>query len=144
MEYERELQAVQTARLVEETIAGRDLHVVLAGDLDADPDAASVRFWTGRQALSGMSVCYRDAWESAHPGEPGHTFTPRNPLMADRDWPFRRIDYLFVRCGEHGGPTLDITACALAFDEPRDGVWASDHFGIVADLSAPTRRRAGP
>jgi hypothetical protein len=47
----------------------------------------------------------------------------------------------FACCGEHGGPTLDITACALAFDELRDGVWASDHFGIVADLSAPTRPR---
>ena len=139
MEHERELQAVRTARLVEEMAAGRDLHVVLAGDLDADPDAASVRFWTGRQALEGMSVCYRDAWERTHPGEPGHTFTPENPLMADWDWPFRRIDYIFVRCGEHGGPTLDITECALAFNEPRDGVWASDHFGIVADISAPTQ-----
>ena len=86
-----------------------------------------------------MSACYRDAWESAHPGEPGHTFTPRNPLMGDRDRPFRRIDYLSVRCGEHGGPTLAISACALTFDEPVDGVWASDHFGVVADLALPPR-----
>jgi endonuclease/exonuclease/phosphatase family metal-dependent hydrolase len=137
MEYERELQAVAAAQCIEALIGGRDLHVVLVGALDADPDAASVRFWTGRQSLGGMSICYRDAWESAHPGAPGHTFTPRNPLMIDWDWPFRRIDYVFVRCGEHGGPTLDVATCALAFDEPVEGVWASDHFGVLADLAVP-------
>jgi hypothetical protein len=31
--------------------------------------------------LGDTSVCYRDAWESAHPVDPGHTFSPRNPLV---------------------------------------------------------------
>jgi endonuclease/exonuclease/phosphatase family metal-dependent hydrolase len=138
--YERELQAVIAARFIEGLVGTRALPVVLAGDFDADPDATSVRFWSGRHALGDISVCYRDAWERAHPDEPGETFTPRNPLMRDHDWPFRRIDYIFVRCGEHGGPTLDITACALAFNEPVNGVWASDHFGVVADLAVPVAR----
>lgn len=140
LEYERELQAPSTGRFVEGLVGDRDVPVILFGDLDADPDAASVRFWTGRQALDGTSVCYRDCWESAHPNDPGHTFTPTSPLMGDRDWPFKRIDYLFVRCGEHGGPLLDIESCELAFDQPIDGVWASDHFGLVADLAVPTHR----
>lgn len=89
MKYERKLQAALTARLVEEMVAGRNLRMVLTGDLDADPDAISVRFWTGRQGSDDMSVCYRDVWESAHPGEPGPILTPRNPLMGDRDWSFR-------------------------------------------------------
>ena len=137
---ERELEAVAAARFVAGVVGERDLHVVLAGDLNADPDASSIRFWTGRTALDGTSVCYRDAWESARPGEPGHTFTPRNPLVTDWDWPFRRIDYVMVRCGEHGGPTLAIAACEFAFDEPVSGVWGSDHFGVIADLAVPTRR----
>jgi endonuclease/exonuclease/phosphatase family metal-dependent hydrolase len=137
MEYERELQAVITARFVEELVAERDRHVILVGDLDADPNSASARSWCGRQSLGGMSVCYRDTWESRHPDDPGHTFTPENPLMVDWDWPFRRIDCLFVRCGEHGGPTLAIAACERIFDQPVDGVWASDHFGLVADLAVP-------
>ncbi len=137
LEYERELQAVAVSGLIDRVAAGRDLHVVLAGDLDADPSAASIRYWTGRQSLHGTSVCYRDAWESAHPGEPGHTFTPDNPLMNGWDWPFRRIDYLLVRCGTHGGPTLAIRSCERIFDQPVDGVWASDHFGLMADLSLP-------
>jgi hypothetical protein len=41
-----------------------------------------------------------------------------------------------VRSGVHG-PTLQVADCRLAFDQPVDGVWASDHFGVVADLVAP-------
>jgi endonuclease/exonuclease/phosphatase family metal-dependent hydrolase len=141
-ERERELQAVTAARAIEARIAERPMHVVLAGDFTANPKAASVRFLTGRQSLEGESVCYRDAWEATHPGEPGETFTPRNHLLTDHDWPFRRLDYVLVRCGEHGGPTLAIAACELLFDEPVDGVWASDHFGVVADLTLPPARDA--
>ena len=142
-EHERELQTVIAARTIEEICEGRDsLHVVLAGDLDATPDAASVRFLRGRQSLGDMSVCYRDAWGSTHPGEEGHTFTAENPLVTAENWDWelelgRRIDYVMVRCSDHG-PTLDVRACQRIFDEPADGVWGSDHFGMVADLSAQT------
>lgn len=87
-----------------------------------------------------MSVCYRDAWEAAHPGEPGHTFTPENPTMPTGEkgyWliePGRRIDYVLVRCSGHG-PTLDIRSCERLFDRPVRGTWASDHFGVTADLA---------
>jgi endonuclease/exonuclease/phosphatase family metal-dependent hydrolase len=138
LEHEREEQAVTAARFVEPTAIDREAHVILAGDLDAEPAAASIRFWTGRQSLDGTSVCYRDAWEARHPGEDGHTYgVPENPLRVDWDWPFRRIDYILVRCGLHGGPSLPIRSCARIFDAPRDGVWASDHFGVTADLFPP-------
>jgi len=139
-ERERELQTLAAARFLEELVGARNAHVVLAGDFTSDPEAANVRFIAGRQSLDRTSVCYRDAWESVHPREPGETFTPDNPLVADWDWPFRRLDYVFVRCGEHGGPTLEITACERIFDQPVDGVWASDHFGVYADLELPARR----
>jgi endonuclease/exonuclease/phosphatase family metal-dependent hydrolase len=125
------------AGVLETAIASSRRHVVVTGDLDADPDAGSVRFWTGRQSLEALSVCYRDAWASAHPTDPGHTFVPDNPLGADWDWPFRRIDYILVRCGEHGGPTLAISSCERVFDQPEDSIWASDHFGLRADLTVP-------
>ena len=87
-EHERELQAVAASRFVEELVGKREVsHVVLAGDFDATPDSASVRFWRGLQSLGGTSVCYRDAWESAHPGVPGQTFSPRNPLVSSGNWP---------------------------------------------------------
>jgi endonuclease/exonuclease/phosphatase family metal-dependent hydrolase len=74
-ERERELQAVAAARLVESLAPDPDQHVVLLGDFDARPDAACMRFWSGRQSLDGLSVCYHDAWESVHGDDPGHTFT---------------------------------------------------------------------
>ena len=140
-EHERELQAVAASRLLEDLLGEREVsHVVLAGDFNAARDSASVRFWRGLQSLGDTSVCYRDAWESAHPGVPGHTFSPRNPLVSSGDnWPLelgRRIDYVMVRCTDHG-PTLEVTACQRIFDESVDGVWASDHFGIVAELAIP-------
>jgi endonuclease/exonuclease/phosphatase family metal-dependent hydrolase len=135
LERERELQAVAAARRVEE-LAG-DRHVVLAGDLDATPDAASLRFLRGLQSLEGESVYFHDAWETAHPGEPGHTFTRANPLMEQesdvRVELDRRIDHILVRADERG-PTLAVRRCELLFAEPVDGVWASDHFGLWADL----------
>lgn len=138
-EHERELQAVAAARLVEDLVDGRDIrHVVLAGDFNATPESASARFWRGLQSLQGTSVCYRDAWEAVHPGDPGHTRSPRNPLVSGGEWslePGRRIDYVMVRCSEHG-PTLDVRSCELVFDEPVGGVWASDHFGVLAGFSA--------
>jgi endonuclease/exonuclease/phosphatase family metal-dependent hydrolase len=77
-------------------------------------------------------------------GRERHTFTPENTLTTTAeigDWELelgRRIDYIFVRCSDHG-PTLDVRASRQLFDEPVDGVWASDHFGVSADLSALTR-----
>ncbi|GAA2880433.1 hypothetical protein GCM10010472_43080 [Pseudonocardia halophobica] len=141
LERERELQAVATAELVERVVAERPAHVVLLGDLDATPDAASIRFLTGRQSLEGVSVSYHDAWETAHPGEPGHTFTPANPLVAAGDMPLvrpRRIDYVLVRGTSHG-PTLRVAACELAFTGGPGGTPPSDHLGLVADLALPDR-----
>lgn len=139
-EHERELQTALVARAIEDHLAHHPAHVLLAGDLDADPDAASLRFLAGKQSLDGLSVCYRRAWERAHPGERCPTFTARNPL-APRAWPFEEIDHIFIRSGLEGGPTLRIARCEMAFDEPVDGVWASDHIGLVADSSLwPSRR----
>jgi endonuclease/exonuclease/phosphatase family metal-dependent hydrolase len=137
-EYEREQQALAAARLLER-LAGDADHVVVLGDLDATPDAASMRFWRGRQSLEGVSVCYQDAWETLHPTDPGYTFDARNPLVRAGEVATavsRRIDSVLVRCGIHG-PTLQVTSCARVLDEPVGGVWASDHFGVVADLALP-------
>ncbi|RKQ88233.1 endonuclease/exonuclease/phosphatase family metal-dependent hydrolase [Solirubrobacter pauli] len=137
----RERQAVATARWIEQLIAGRpELPVVLLGDLNAGPDSASLRFLTGRQSLDGLSVRYEDAWEAVNPGQPGHTFTPLNPLVRAGEMPLergRRIDHVLVRSGAHG-PPLGVVDCRLVCDMPVEGVWASDHFGVLAELSPPS------
>jgi endonuclease/exonuclease/phosphatase family metal-dependent hydrolase len=139
-ERERELQAVAVVRRLEELVGDGPAHVVVGGDFNAPPDSSSMRFWTGRTSLEGVSTAYRDAWESVHgdhpSGRPGVTFDPANPLTAldepglDRG---RRIDYLLVRCGDHG-PTLRVAGCRTVLVAPVDGVHASDHYGVLADL----------
>jgi hypothetical protein len=88
-ERERCLKAVTAARRLESLAGEFPGPVIVAGDMDADPASDSMRFWTGRHVIEDMSVCYRSAWESAHPGEPLVTFAPENPNSADCDWPFR-------------------------------------------------------
>ena len=137
-EVEREQQALAAARTLER-LAGAAEHVVVLGDQDATPDAASMQFWRGRRSLDGVSVCYQDAWETLHPDDPGRTFDARNPLVRAGEVATavsRRIDWVLVRSGVHG-PTLQVTSCARVLDEPVGGVWASDHTGVVADLALP-------
>jgi endonuclease/exonuclease/phosphatase family metal-dependent hydrolase len=48
------------------------LPTVIAGDFNAGPSAASIRYLTGLQSLAGRSVRYHDAWAIAGEGS-GHT-----------------------------------------------------------------------
>ena len=137
LEVEREEQAWRAALAVERH-AGDGPAVVL-GDFDATPDASSVSFWRGRRSLHGVSVCYQDAWETARPGEPGHTFGAENPLVRAGEVATavpRRIDYVLVRAGRHGA-LLEVLRCDRLLDQPVAGVWASDHYGVTADLAVP-------
>ena len=79
------------------------------------------------------------AWDVAHPGEPCGTLDPANDLVATRmpGWPYREIDHILVRCRRDGLASLLVAACERVHDRPRDGVWASDHYGLVADLVLP-------
>jgi endonuclease/exonuclease/phosphatase family metal-dependent hydrolase len=136
LEHERERQAVTTARYVEGVVAATGQHAVVAGDLDAMPDAASIRFWRGLQSLDGTSVSYRDTWELTHGTAPGPTFAPSLCPLHTPQWRTdldRRIDYVFVRC-DRAGPTLRVTRCERTLDQPVDGAWGSDHFGLAVDL----------
>lgn len=73
-EYEREIQTVAVARVIEGLLARQDRRVIVAGDLDAEPDAASIRFWTGKQSLDGLSVCAT--------GTPGRARTPASRTLS--------------------------------------------------------------
>ncbi|WP_169814311.1 endonuclease/exonuclease/phosphatase family protein [Nocardia mexicana] len=140
-EHERELQAVEAARFIDDVLDGRAEHVVVVGDFDATPDSASMRFWTGRQSLAGISVGYHDAWEVLRPNDPGHTFAPDNPLVARGDMSSaagRRIDYVLVR-GTGFGPTLEVRAVERICVAAGGGVQASDHYGVLAELGVPSR-----
>ena len=117
------------------------LPTIIAGDFNATPDAACIRYLTGRQSLGGRSVNYHDAWAIAGDG-PGHTWNIDNPnarteidAVIRQPGHRRRIDYVFVGGWDtHPTAYCRVTAAELAFTEPTDGIWPSDHFGVLADL----------
>jgi endonuclease/exonuclease/phosphatase family metal-dependent hydrolase len=135
----RERQAIAIADL--DARHRRDLPTVIAGDFNAGPDAASIRYLTGRQSLDGRSVLYRDTWAIAGQG-PGYTWSIDNPnAKAGADQIVRqpnyryRFDYVLVGSWDaHPKAHARAQSAALAFDQPIDGVWASDHFGVVVEL----------
>jgi endonuclease/exonuclease/phosphatase family metal-dependent hydrolase len=117
------------------------LPTIIAGDLNASPDATSIRYLTGLQSLYGRSVHYHDAWTVAGSG-PGHTWTIDNQgardeieVLVGQPDHRRRLDYVLVG-SRHAHPDISarIVSARLTFDKPVDGVWASDHFGVVVEL----------
>jgi endonuclease/exonuclease/phosphatase family metal-dependent hydrolase len=121
----RERQAMAIADL--DARHRRALPTVIAGDFNAGPEAASIRYLMGRQSLGGWSAFYQDAWSIAGEGA-GNTFA-RQPGHRER------VDYVFVG-GRDAHPTAHarVRSAALCFDQPIDGVCLSDHFGVLVDL----------
>jgi endonuclease/exonuclease/phosphatase family metal-dependent hydrolase len=119
----------QVAELVEFIGAeGTDGRTVVCGDFNAPPDSDEIRMLTGRAA--GCRVAWNDAWEFAGEG-PGHTWSTANPWVPLS--PSRRIDFVFVpRMGPRGAGHP--VHARLVGTEEIDGVIASDHYGVQADL----------
>lgn len=144
----RERQAVALTDL--DARHRQTLPTIIAGDFNASPDAASIRFLTGLQSIGGRSVRYHDAWAVAGKG-PGHTWTADNPnaksgidqIVRQPDYR-RRFDYVFVGSWHaHPKARCHIETAALAFDRPVDGIWASDHFGVVVDVEVEVEVEVG-
>ncbi len=140
-EYERERQAVEIVKMVRRHASANGFPPIIAGDFDATPEDASVRFITGRQSLEGMGACFRDAWAEAGDGGAGHTWTTENLharhlietiLFEKRHG--RRIDYIFMGSFHDYPKFARISSCRVVMDKPDDGVWPSDHYGVFATI----------
>jgi endonuclease/exonuclease/phosphatase family metal-dependent hydrolase len=106
---------------------------IVCGDFNAEPQSAEVQMLTGQRELATDGVVLMDVWQAIHPTEPGFTWDNANPYAASQlEWN-RRIDYVFVGWPKAGGAGNPLAAQLLG-DQPVDGVWGSDHLGVVADL----------
>jgi endonuclease/exonuclease/phosphatase family metal-dependent hydrolase len=132
----REVQVREVADIVRRTAPTSGFPPVLVGDFNADADADEIRFLRGLTSLGGKSVYFADAFAVAGDGTRGATFVRRNPYAALVHEPDRRLDYVFVRGPDDRwrGEVLEARVC---FDEPdARGIWASDHLGVIASVSA--------
>ena len=140
-EGEREAEALALDAALAGLAASDTLPPILAGDFDATPDAASMRFLTGLQSLAGRSTFWLDAWTVVGDGSPGYTWSSDNPNVA----PFaaavlgqpvhhRRIDYLLVGSPFRWRPRIVVRSCRVVLTEAGSDA-PSDHYGVLADLA---------
>lgn len=108
---------------------------ILTGDFNALPDYDEIRCLTGKTPPPVRGFVLLDAWAYARPLEPGWTWDRRNPHVAATLEPDARIDYVFTGLPDATGHG-HILRADLIGTEPMDGIWPSDHFGVLADLRA--------
>jgi endonuclease/exonuclease/phosphatase family metal-dependent hydrolase len=111
-----------------------DFPPVVTGDLNAEPDADEVRLLGGHKTAPVVpGLVLVDAWRYADPMAPGWTWDRRNPYVAATGEPSARIDYVLVGLPVAAGAGR-VRSVRLIGDRPVDGVWPSDHAGILAEL----------
>jgi endonuclease/exonuclease/phosphatase family metal-dependent hydrolase len=121
---------------------GGFLPPILMGDFNAEPDADEIRFLRGLHVQNGKSVHFADAWVYGGDGTPGATYDMRNDYARKNREPARRIDYIFARGpdAELRGEPMRTELCCTNPEVGKDGlVWASDHFGVYAELQMEPR-----
>lgn len=108
---------------------------VVVGDFNAEPDSDEMRYMRGLTGLGGPCVYFADAFHVAGNGAAGATFSKTNPFAEVVREPERRIDYVYVRGPDdvRRGEPIEASVC---FDQPVDGVFPSDHYGVVATITA--------
>jgi endonuclease/exonuclease/phosphatase family metal-dependent hydrolase len=131
-------QREDQVQAIEDSLTARttDRSQILMGDFNARPESDEIRWLRGQVTLGGRRAYFQDAWERLHPGEAGWTWARSNPYTAKLAFlePDRRIDYIFVSPmrGDGRGTVHD---CRIVFDKSEaDGVFASDHFGLLAEI----------
>jgi endonuclease/exonuclease/phosphatase family metal-dependent hydrolase len=113
-----------------------DAPQILMGDFNARPESDEIRFLRGLVTLDGRRTYLQDAWARSYPDQPGWTWAKSNPYTAKLAFlePDRRLDYIFVT-PMRGNGRGTVHACRMVLDQPDpDGVYASDHFGLLAEI----------
>jgi endonuclease/exonuclease/phosphatase family metal-dependent hydrolase len=84
--------------------------------------------------MGGTSTYYQDAWRVAGERDPGWTWDNRNPFAAAEFEPDRRIDYVFVGWRRDDGAGRVRTARVVCDRVLAGAVFATDHFGLLAEI----------
>jgi endonuclease/exonuclease/phosphatase family metal-dependent hydrolase len=131
----REAEVAEVVRVIEERADPQaPAPPILAGDFNAEPDSTEIRHLCGLASLAGHSTYFQDAWRVAGDG-PGITWDNRNPFAAEQHELDRRLDYVFAGWRDDGPGRVG--AARVVCDRPLTGTFASDHFGLVAEVTDP-------
>jgi endonuclease/exonuclease/phosphatase family metal-dependent hydrolase len=112
------LRSAQAQRLLDWIDGRRRAPAVLLGDLNARPGSPTIELLSGR---------LRSAHVAVHGCEPPRTVP--TPLRVGAAGAGSVLDYVFVN------DLVEVSDARLAFDEVDGPLCASDHYGLVADVT---------
>lgn len=119
-------QAAQTNELLVGPL-NTNLPVILAGDLNSDAHTPS---WAGGPAYGILVAAdFRDAWSTIYPTDAGFTWPLHLEDSGYNIGPPQRIDLILTK-----GADIQPTGIVRTGTTWIDGVWSSDHAGVVSSL----------
>jgi hypothetical protein len=130
-------QLAQTAELVS-LLRNESRPTILVGDFNsdvygADPTRATPTYPTLRAAG------YADSWIERPRRDPGLTCCEQADLLNPRPTFDQRIDFVFTRNLPRRARAVRREVVGDRIVDRRAGLWPSDHAGVVATFSTPTR-----
>lgn len=108
---------------------------VVTGDFNAEPESDEMRLLGGHLTAPAVpDLVLVDAWRLGRPVDAGYTWRRENPYLGPGN-PDARIDHVLVGLG-----TAVVHLGLVGAAAGPDGVWPSDHAGVLVDLDpAPAR-----
>lgn len=102
---------------------------ILAGDFNCEPNSVEMQYLL--DPAKGASSWPIDVWATRHSGAAGHTWDHlTNPQAHARSGVRRRLDYVLI--DDHA---LDDATISIVCNRRLIGAsYASDHFGLLADI----------
>ena len=123
----QELQAQELIAM----LASVEAPTFVVGDLNGTPDGGTTTY---EMLVAGG---FEDLWASARGGGRGGGFTCCFDPDLQGGTLFERIDYIFARGPDSGGPRVHSIRLVGAGPFPATGPPPSDHAGLVANVSFP-------
>jgi endonuclease/exonuclease/phosphatase family metal-dependent hydrolase len=121
------IRQAQAQELVQGPLNVTDRPVILVGDLNSDPNDASPE-GLAYKAIAGAG--FVEAFDPPFPATSGQSETLTNPVSTLSSF----IDHILSR------PRLRTVSTDVVGDQPADriqGLWPSDHAGVLATLELP-------
>ena len=127
----RQIQVKEVADFVKANASGK-MPPILCGDFNAEPMSDEIRALVGLTTSATEGMSFHDAWVAAGSGD-GYTWSNENPFAAAEFEPNRRIDYIFSGHPKARGRG-HVTEIEVTGNTPVEGIWASDHLALLAEI----------
>jgi endonuclease/exonuclease/phosphatase family metal-dependent hydrolase len=124
------IQAVQASELMQGP-CNTTLPVIVAGDLNTDSPSGDPAQNAGYQII--LSTGFSDVWSLLRQGDPGNTWALHLGDSATSMIPTQRLDLVFFR-GDVLAEGIELIGNSPS-DRTPDGLWPSDHAGLVASFN---------